>query len=60
MINKLLIPALILGSVAAASAYAIRLRSRHYEAQQHKEDLQTWEGEGGKPASSAARSFRAG
>lgn len=51
MFNKLLIPALVLaGSVAAA--YAIRRRSRRHEAQQNKEDLQTWEGEGGKPASS--------
>jgi len=58
MFNKLLIPALVLaGSVAAA--YAIRRRSRDSEALQHKEDLQTWEGEGGKPASSAARSSRA-
>lgn len=58
MIYKLLIPALVMVG-CVASAYAIRRRSRHYEAQQHKEDLQTWEGEGGKPAISAARSSRA-
>ena len=52
MFNKRLIPALVLaGSVAAA--YAIRRRSRHSAALQYKEDLQTWEGEGGKPAASS-------
>lgn len=56
MVNRLYVVALALtGFAVAASAYVIRHRSRRQEAQQHKDDLRTWEGEGGKPASSAAR-----
>jgi len=51
MANKFIILALALtGAVAAASAYAIRRSAQRCEAKLHKEDLQTWEGEGGKPA----------
>lgn len=60
MANKLYILALALtGCAAAASAYAIRHYSRRQEAQQHKDDLHTWEGEGGKPPSSAERAAEA-
>ena len=54
MVNKLYILALALtGCGAAASAYAVRHYSRRQQAQQHEDDLHTWEGEGGKPALSA-------
>lgn len=37
----------------AAAAYAFGRHSRHLEKQQHKEDLRTWEHEGGNLAPSA-------
>lgn len=56
MASKFIILALALtGGMAAASAYVIRRNAQRGEAKLHKEDLQTWEGEGGKPASSAVR-----
>lgn len=61
MANKFIILALALtGGVAAAAAYVIRRSAQRCEAKLHKEDLQTWEGEGGKPASSGARPAPAG
>lgn len=49
MINKFYFLALALtGCAVAASAYAIRHFSRRQEAQQDKDDLNTWEGEGGQ------------
>ncbi len=61
MANKLYLLGLALtGCAVAASAYFIRHKSRHEQAQQHKDDLHTWEGEGGKPASSAARPAHSG
>jgi hypothetical protein len=60
MVNKFYILALALtGCAVTASAYAIRHYSRRHEVQQHKNDLHTWEGEGGKPLSSAGRPARA-
>ena len=56
-VNKFFRLALI-GCVAATSAYVIRQHSRRQEAQQHKDDLRTWEGEGGNPAPSAVRPAR--
>ena len=54
MTDRLVVLALALtGGIAAASAYAIRRNAGHREAVLHKEDLQCWEGEGGKPAPSA-------
>ena len=61
MVYKRHIPVLALSTGAiAASANVIHRNARRREAQLHKEDLQTWEGEGGKPASPAARPARAG
>jgi len=37
-------------TAAAALMFASRQDSRLREARQHKEDLATWEGEGGAPA----------
>ena len=60
MANKFVVLALALtGGVAAASAHAIRRNARRSEAILHKEDLQTWEGEGGKPAPSVVRPAQA-
>jgi hypothetical protein len=54
MANKFIILALALtGGMAAVSAYAVRRNTQRRGAKLHKEDLQTWEGEGGKPASPA-------
>lgn len=58
MANRFFILALALTGVAAASAYAVRRNAERCEAKLHQEDLQTWEGEGGKPAS-AVRSAQA-
>jgi hypothetical protein len=56
MANKFIILALALtGGMAAASAYAIRRNAQRGEAKLRKEELQTWEGEGGKPALPAMR-----
>jgi hypothetical protein len=61
MVSKLYILALALtGCAVAASASVIRHYSRREEAQQRKDDLSAWEGEGGKPASSAVRPAQAG
>ena len=56
-INKFFSLALI-GCVAATYTYVIRQHSRRQEAQQHKDDLRTWEGEGGNAAPSVARPAR--
>ena len=54
MAGKLIVIAMALtGGIAAASAYAIRRNAQLCEAKLNKEDLQTWEGEGGKPQSPA-------
>lgn len=54
MVNKLYIVALALtGCAVAASAIVIRHYSRRQKARQYKDDLSTWEGEGGKPASTS-------
>jgi hypothetical protein len=37
--------------------YAIGRHTRHLEKQQHKEDLRTWEDEGGNLAPSEARAM---
>jgi hypothetical protein len=59
--NKLSVLALALtGCAVAAAAYVVRHRARRQEAQQHKDDLHTWEGEGGKPALSAAHPVHTG
>ena len=56
MRNKFYVLAAVLtGCVVAASAVFVRQRSRREVLLQHKEDLRTWEGEGGKPAPNAAR-----
>jgi hypothetical protein len=61
MVNKLYMLALALtGCTAAVSAYAVRHHSRREEAKQHKDDLRTWEGEGGKAALPAAGAAPAG
>lgn len=61
MVNKLYVLTLALtGCAAAVSAYVIRHQFRRQEAKQHKDDLRTWEGEGGKPASAAVSSAQAG
>ena len=61
MANKLYVLAIALaGCAVAASASVIRHYSRREEAQQRKEELSTWEGEGGNPAPSAARPVQAG
>ena len=55
MPNRLIVLALALtGGLAAASAYAIRRNAQLGSVKLHKEDLQTWEGEGGKPAAPGA------
>ena len=60
MANKIPMLALALtGCAVAASAYLIGHHSRRQDAQQHKDDLSTWEGEGGTPAPSAARPAQA-
>jgi hypothetical protein len=41
----------------ATAAYAIGRHTRHLEKQQHKEDLRTWEDEGGNLAPSEARAM---
>jgi hypothetical protein len=56
MSNKLyVLAAALTGCAVAASAVFIRQRSRREALLQHKEDLRTWESEGGKPAPVAAR-----
>jgi hypothetical protein len=60
MTNRLYVLALALTGCAAASAYLARHRSRRQAVQEHKDDLRTWEGEGGKPAPVAAHPLRAG
>jgi hypothetical protein len=41
----------------AAAAYAIGRHTRHVEKKQHKEDLRTWEDEGGNLAPSEAQAI---
>ena len=61
MVNKIKILALALaGCAVAATAAVFRGNSRREEAQKKKEDLATWEGEGGKPAAPAARPAQPG
>lgn len=50
MIYKRHILALALAGGVAAAAYALHRNARQREAKLLKEDLQSWEGEGGKPA----------
>jgi hypothetical protein len=52
--NRFLLLALTLGA-CAAFAYAVGRHTRQIEKKQFKEDLRTWEGEGGTPAVSSAR-----
>ena len=52
--NRFFFLALLLAGGAAAAAYVIGRHSRHLVKQQHKEDLRTWENEGGNLAPSAA------
>ena len=60
MANKIPMLALALtGCAVAASAYGMRHYSRRQEAQRHKDDLRTWEGEGGKRMSSKVRPVQA-
>jgi hypothetical protein len=60
MSNKLyVLAAALTGCAAAASTVFIRQRSRRKALLQHKGDLRTWEGEGGKPAPVATRSPQA-
>ena len=50
-VDRLLVLVLALaGCAAAATAYAIRGRQRRGDVKQQKENLATWEGEGGAPA----------
>ena len=51
--NKSLLLALLVGACAAA-IYAVSRNSRDSEKKQLKENLRTWEGEGGNPAPSSA------
>ena len=56
MRNKLyVLAAALTGCAVAVSAVFIRQRSRREALLQHKEDLRTWDGEGGKPAPNDAR-----
>ena len=56
LINRLhILAAALTGCAIAASAYVMRTRSRRQETKRLKDDLSTWEGEGGKPASSDDR-----
>jgi hypothetical protein len=50
--NRFFLLALLL-SGGAAAAFTIGRHSRHLEKRQHKEDLRTWEDEGGNLAPSA-------
>jgi hypothetical protein len=50
--NKSLLLALAVG-VCAAVVYAVSRNARASEKTQLKEDLRTWEGEGGNPAPSS-------
>ena len=52
--NRFFLLALLLAGGAAAAAYVIGRHSRHLVKQQHKEDLRTWENEGGNLAPSDA------
>jgi len=45
---------LTLAMAGCAALYAIGRHTRHVEKQQHKEDLRTWEDEGGNLAPSEA------
>lgn len=56
MINKLpVLVAALMGCAVAASAVLLRQRAHREALLQHKEDLRTWEGEGGTPAPGAVR-----
>jgi hypothetical protein len=52
--NRFLLLVLTLGAFAAL-AYTVGRHTRQIEKKQFKEDLRTWEGEGGTPAVSSAR-----
>ena len=52
--NRFLLLALTLGACAAV-VYAVGRKSRQSEKKQLRQDLRTWEGEGGNPAPSRAR-----
>lgn len=58
-INRLsVLAAALTGCAFAATAYVFRDRARRRRATQLKQDLNTWEGEGGLPAPSAAHTAR--
>lgn len=51
LINRFsILAAALTGCAVAASAYVVRDRARRRRALQLREDLSTWEGEGGQPA----------
>jgi hypothetical protein len=54
IVNRFFHLALLLAG-ATAAAFTIGRHSRYLEKQQHKEDLRTWEDEGGNLAPSDAR-----
>jgi hypothetical protein len=54
-VNPLYLLALA-GCATVASVYAIRRQSRIRRSQKQEEELDTWEGEGGKPALPGAKS----
>jgi hypothetical protein len=61
MINRLYVRAPVLtGCAVAVSAYFMRHYHRRQEARRHTVNVHTWEGEGGKPSSYAARPAHAG
>ncbi len=60
MIYKRHILTLALAGGVAAAAYALHRNARQREAKLLKEDLQSWEGEGGKPALPAAHPAQGG
>jgi len=56
LINRLhILAAALTGCAVAASAYVMRNRIRREKTKRLNEDLSTWEGEGGKPASPEER-----
>lgn len=54
MISSRLLYLFLAMAGCSVAAYAIGRHTRHLEKQQHKDDLRTWENEGGNPAQSEA------
>lgn len=54
IVNKIF-SLVLMGCVAAICVYAVRNHARRREQQQHRDDLNTWEAEGGNPAPATAR-----